>query len=114
VESSLQLTEQLSVHVMWQVEASVQVTLPLAPTVTSQVDPPLQSTLHDAPHSPVHSFWSVQATLQLSPSQSVPDRSQELCAGQLQLVPVHSSGSDSPPQAPRNDERITSKAMRIW
>lgn len=107
VESSLQLTEQLPLQVIWQVAPSEQVTLLLSPTVSSQVEPPPQSTLHDAPQVPVHSLSAEQSRLQLACSQSLPCRPQASPAGHAQLVPLHSGGgtlSELPqPGASRNN-----------
>lgn len=87
-----QLTEQEPVQVTWQVEPSLQLTLPLLPTVTSQVAPLPQSILHEAPQLPVHMLWSPQLSVQLSPEQLLPPRSQACPLGHEQLVPVHVGG----------------------
>jgi hypothetical protein len=113
VESGLQLTEHDPVQVTVHFEPSLQETLPLAPTVTSQVDPPPQSMLQEAPHSPVHSLFSLQSRLQLSPSHSLPERSQASSAGHWQLDPLQSgcATSSEPPQA--RTMRVQSELMRI-
>ena len=112
VESGLQLKEHEPVQDTVQVDPPVQLTLPLAPTVTSQVDPPPQSMLQEAPQVPLHWLLSEQSRLQLSPSHSLPPRSQASPAGHVQLVPVHSGGGTSPSSEPTQDEvsRATTQA----
>jgi hypothetical protein len=50
----VQLTEQVPVQAMWQVELPLHETLPLGPTVAVHVELPVQSRLHDSRQTPAH------------------------------------------------------------
>jgi hypothetical protein len=91
VEPPPQLTEQLPVHVMWQVAPPEQSTLALLPTVIVHIDCPVHLRLHDSPHWPVQSLPLLQSREQLL-SQVPAPRSHAWLAGQLQDAPLQVGG----------------------
>ncbi len=110
VDPPPQSTEQLPVHVIWQVAPPEQSTLPLGPTVIVHDDVPLHLRLHDGPHSPVHSFMLAQSSEQLFshvPAAIVHDSPD----GQVQVEPEHFGAVPLLPQATRKTR--TSQDMRM-
>ncbi len=109
VEPPPQFTEQLPVHVMWQVAPPEQSTLALAPTVIVHIDVPVHLRLHESPHEPLQSLELAQLSVQLWPHElaeieHVSPEGQEhdapLHVGGVPLLPPHAKNTPSIKERP--------------
>ncbi len=91
VDPPPQSTEQLPVHVIWQVAPPEQSTLALGPTVIEHDEVPVHLRLHDEPQAPVQSFMFAPSSVQLAPHVSV-EIAHDWPDGHAHVAPVHFGG----------------------
>ncbi len=105
VEPPPQLTEQLPVHVMWQVAPPEQSTLALGPTVIVHEEVPVHLRLHDEPQAPVQSFMFAQSSVQLAPH--VPSEIEhDWPEGHVHDAPVHFGALPLLPHANKETKKM--------